>query len=639
MSTATTYTAKDITVLEGLEPVRKRPSMFIGGVDGKGLHHLVWEIVDNAVDEYLNNHADAITVIIHKTGDAVTVIDNGRGIPVDLHPKYKRSALELILTTLHSGAKFGEGGNYIHSGGLHGVGSSVVNALSKKLVVTIRRDGFEWQQTFRRGKPAGDLEQLGPFRGHGTTIYFEPDAEIFKTTQFDPHLIKNHLEDMAYIHSGLKITFKNEATKETFDLAHPGGIPEFLTRLVTEGQKPAVTEAPFTLARNNGEKMEVALQWTEATDETIRSYVNGIRTSAGGTHESGFKSGIARAIRNYIATHEIKVKGLEITAEDIREGIVGILSVFVREPMFQGQTKEKLNNPELNAVVDNFVRPALESWLNANKTAADQIVGRIVLAARARLASREAVTEIKRKSATSRRLNLPGKLADCKSTDLEESELFVVEGDSAGGSTKQGRNNRTQAVLPLRGKILNAEGLPLNKVLANAELTDLVSALGTGAGEKFDLGGLRYGKIILLMDADADGHHITTLMLAFFFRHLPELIRKGHVYLAQPPLYRIDVGKETFWARDDDHKEQILASLRANAKYEITRFKGLGEMLPATLAATTLDPKNRTLLRVQIDSNLEADKTFVELLGKEAARRYKFIMDEAARAVAEELDI
>ncbi len=638
MSSAT-YTAKDIGVLEGLEPVRKRPSMYIGGVDAKGLHHLVWEIVDNAVDEYLNGFADAITVTLHKNGDAVTVTDNGRGIPVDLHPKHKKPALELILTTLHSGAKFGDGEVYFHSGGLHGVGSSVVNALSRKLIATIRRDGFEWQQTFRRGKPAGALEKLGPFRGHGTTIYFEPDPDIFKTTQFDSKWIREHLESMSYIHSGLKITFKDEIAKETYDLTHPGGIPEFLQRLIAEGQKPSVTEAPFTLVRNNGEKMEVALQWTESTDEAIRSYVNGIRTSAGGTHEAGLKSGIAKAIRNYMETHEVKVKGLTITAEDIREGIVAILSVFVREPMFQGQTKEKLNNPEMTAAVDGWIRPALESWLNANMTAADQIVGRIVLAAKARLASREAASEVKRKSATQRRLNLPGKLADCKATSLDESELFLVEGDSAGGSAKQGRNNKTQAVLPLRGKILNSEGLALNKVLANAELNDLVSAVGTGAGEKFDINGLRYGKIILLMDADADGHHITTLMLAFFFRHMTELIRKGHVYLAQPPLYRIDVGKEKYWARDDAHREEILAGLRSNAKPEVSRFKGLGEMDPKELAETTLDPRHRTLLQVQIDSNLETDKTFVDLLGKDPSQRYRFIMDKAARAVAEELDV
>ncbi len=636
---APAYTAKDITVLEGLEPVRKRPSMYIGGVDGKGLHHLVWEIIDNAVDEYLNGYADTVTVTLHKNGDAVTVTDNGRGIPVDMHPKHKRPALELILTTLHSGAKFGEGGNYVHSGGLHGVGSSVVNALSKKLVATIRRDGYEWEQTFKRGKPAGPLEKLGPFRGHGTTIYFEPDDTIFKTTQFDPHLIRSHLEDMSYIHCGLKITFKNEITKETLDLTHAGGIPEFLGRLVTESQKPAVTETPFLLSRHNGEKMEVAMQWTESTDESIRSYVNGIRTLAGGTHESGFKSGIAKAIRNYMETHEVKTKGLTIAAEDIREGIVGILSVFVREPMFQGQTKEKLNNPEMAATVDGFVRPALEAWLNANKTAADQIVGRIVLAAKAREASRQAATEVKRKSATQRRLNLPGKLADCRSTDLDESELFIVEGDSAGGSAKQGRNNKTQAVLPLRGKILNSEGLALNKVLANAELNDLVSAIGTGAGERFDIAGLRYGKVIMLMDADADGHHISTLLLAFFFRHMTDLIRKGHVYIAQPPLYCIKVGKERQWARDDAHREEIVAGLPQRANPEVSRFKGLGEMDAKDLAQTTLDPRYRTLLQISIDSNLEADSTFVTLLGKDAGERYKFIMDSAALAVAEELDV
>lgn len=635
------YTAKNIAVLKGLEPVRKRPSMYIGGVDAKGLHHLVWEIVDNAVDEYLNGFADTIIVTLHKNGDAVTVLDNGRGIPVDKHPEFNLPALEVILTTLHSGAKFGEDDTYFHSGGLHGVGSSVVNALSKKLVATIRRDGYEWQQTFKRGKTATPLEKLDAFRGHGTSIYFEPDPEIFKTTHFDPNLIKAHLEDMAYIHSGLKITFKNEGTKETIELSHPGGIPEFLGRLVSEGQKEVVTEQAFTLARDNPEKMEVALQWTMGTDEVIRSYVNGIRTAAGGTHEAGFKKAVAKAIRNWMGTHSdrTKSKGLDITADDIREGIVGILSVFVREPQFQGQTKEKLNNPEMETSVDNFVRPALESWLNANMTAAEQIVGRIIMAARARLASREAASEVKRKSVTSRRLNLPGKLADCKITDQDESELFIVEGDSAGGSAKQGRNNKTQAVLPLRGKILNSEGLALGKVLTNAELNDLVTAIGTGAGDKFDLRGLRYSKIILLMDADADGYHISTLLLAFFFRHMTELIRKGHVYIAQPPLYRIDVGKETHWARDDAHKEEILASLRSNAKPDISRFKGLGEMDAKVLAETTLDPRYRILLQVNIESNLEADQTFVELLGKEAAHRYRFIMDSAALAVAEELDV
>lgn len=641
MSTAATtkYTARDITVLEGLEPVRRRPSMYIGSTDAKGLHHLVWEIIDNAVDEYLNGHADTIQVTLHKSGDAVTVHDNGRGIPVDLHPKLKKPALELIFCTLHAGGKFGETDAYFHSGGLHGVGASVVNALSRKLIATSRRDGHEYQQTFAKGKPVGKLEKLGAFRGHGTLIYFQPDDTIFKTTRFDPDIIRAHLEDMAYIHSGLKISLKLEASGESFDLAHPGGLPEFLTKLVADGQKPVVTESVFHIAREGAEKMEAVLQWTESTEESTRSYVNGIRTSAGGTHESGFKGAVVKAVRNYIATHEIKIKGLDITADDIREGIVGVLSVFVREPMFQGQTKERLNNPEMTANVESFIRPALEAWLSGNTSAADQIVGRIVLAAKARLASREAASEVKRKSATSRRLNLPGKLADCRLTNLDHTELFIVEGDSAGGSAKQGRDAKFQAVLPLRGKILNAEGLPLGKVLSNTELNDLVSAIGTGVGEKFRIEGLRYGKIILLMDADADGYHITTLLLTFLFRHMTDLLRKGHVYIAQPPLYKIKVGQDTHWARDDKHKEEILAGLRSNAKPEIGRFKGLGEMGARELADTTLDPRQRILLRVQIDSNLEADKTFVELLGKDPSLRFRFIMEKAAYAEDEELDL
>jgi DNA gyrase/topoisomerase IV subunit B len=632
------YSDEDIVVLEGLEPVRKRPAMYIGGTDKHGLHHLVWEIVDNSIDEYLNGHADSITVTLHKDGQSITVSDNGRGIPVGLHPKHKKPTLELILTTLHSGGKFGEGKGYTYSGGLHGVGSSVVNALAKKLVATIRREGYEHQQSFARGIPLGPIERLREARGHGTTIYFEPDPQIFRSVNLDAELIRSRLDDMAYIHNGLKMVFKNEVTGETHDLTHPGGIPEFLDRLIKENNKPPVTPNVFTLARTEGERMEVALVWTESTDDSIRSYVNGIRTANGGTHENGCKAGIVKAIRNYIATHDVKIKGLEITADDIREGVVGVLSVFVREPQFEGQTKGRLNNQEMTAPVDSFVRTGLEAWLNANRTAADAIVGRIVLAAKARLASREAINEVRRKSVTARRLNLPGKLADCKSTTLDETELFIVEGDSAGGSAKQGRNNKTQAVLPLRGKILNSEGLSLSKVLTNAELTDLVSAIGTGAGDKFDITGLRYGRIILLMDADADGMHISTLLLAFFFRHMPELIKRGHVYLAQPPLYRIDVGKETYWARDDAHKDQILKGLRANAKYELSRFKGLGEMNPKVLSETTLDPRFRTLLKVEIDSLLDTDRAFTDLLGKDAAQRQKFVLERATEISLEDMD-
>jgi DNA gyrase/topoisomerase IV subunit B len=645
MSTiAAKYTAADsIQVLEGLEPVRKRPSMYIGGVDAKGLHHLAWEIVDNSVDEHLNGHADEIRVTLHKPGDALTVSDNGRGIPTDIHPKHKKSGVELVLTVLHAGGKFGDGeSGYYHSGGLHGVGASVVNALARKLVATVKRDGHEYVQTFAKGVPLTKLEKTGPARGHGTTIYFEPDNSIFKVTRFDADTLTGRLEDMSFIHSGLKITFKNELTGETTEFSHPGGIPEYLAKLVARTQKATVTEAIFGVKRETGERVECALQWTESTDESISSYVNGIRTPGGGTHENGLKTAVRKAVQNYCEIHpEAKkaIKGLKISAEDIREGIVAVLSVFVREPMFQGQTKEKLNNPELEAAIDNFIRPALETWLNNNKSAADLIVGRIVLAAQAREASRAAATEVKRKTTSNRRLSLPGKLADCKSTDRDDTELFIVEGDSAGGSAKQGRNNVYQAVLPLRGKILNGEDLPTHKVLQNQELGDLVNAIGTGAGDKFRYEGLRYGKIILLMDADADGHHITTLMLDFFFRHLPELIKRGHVYIGQPPLYRIDVGKETHWARDDDDKERILAGLKANAKPDITRFKGLGEMTFKALSQTTLDPKSRTVLKVKIEEVLEAANTFKDLLGKDAQPRYDFIMSKADQASDEDLDV
>ncbi|QDU21438.1 DNA gyrase/topoisomerase IV subunit B [Urbifossiella limnaea] len=634
------YRTEDIQVLEGLEPVRKRPAMYIGGVDAKGLHHLAWEIIDNAVDEYINGFADHIVVTLHKSGDAVTVADNGRGIPVEIHKKHGKSGLELVLTVLHAGGKFGDTeSGYLHSGGLHGVGASVVNALSRKLVALVRRDGFEYRQEYAKGVPQGKIEKVGPFRGHGTIITFEPDPTIFKTTKFDADTLKARLEDMSFVHSGLRITFRDEHGGHVHELHNPGGLPSFLQKLVADGGKPSVTEAAFAAVRETGSKIEVALQWTESTEETYRSYVNGIRTPNGGTHENGLKSALRKAVNEYVETHDIKIKGLKVTADDIREGVTAVLSVFVREPQFEGQTKQRLNNPEVEGAVDNFVRPALEAWLNNNKTAADAIVGRIILAAKAREASRAAVIEVKRKTPGSRRLSLPGKLADCKSTDRDETELFIVEGDSAGGSAKQGRNNNTQAVLPLRGKILNGEDLPTAKVLGNQEIADLVTAVGTSAGDKFHYDGLRYGKIILLMDADADGHHITTLMLDFFFRHAPELVRKGHVYIAQPPLYRIDVGKETHWARDDEHKEEILAGLKANAKPDITRFKGLGEMPFRVLAETTLHPRTRTLLKVEIDSNLDAHDAFRELLGKEAEHRYRFIMEKADQAVAEDLDV
>src|SRR5438874_1676962 len=509
---ASSYTAKDILVLEGLEPVRRRPGMYIGGVDAAGLHHLIWELVDNSVDEAMNGHADRITVTLHKDGASATVADNGRGIPVDRHAQYKKPALELILTTLHAGGKF-EAKNYYHSGGLHGVGASVVTALAEKLVARVRRDGAEWEQTFSRGKPASALKKVGPARGSGTSIFFRPDPKIFPDVRFDPKRIA-----------------------------------------------------------------------------------------------------------------------------ELREGLVAVLAIKIPQPQFQGQTKERLNNTEVTPLIDGIVRSALENALNANRTTGDVIASRVVLAARARSASRAAAAEVQRKGAVSHRLNLPGKLADCSSTDPSECELFIVEGDSAGGSAKQGRDRAFQAILPLRGKVLNTEQASTAKVLTNKELSYIVSALGCGTGKDFDPATLRYHKICLLMDADSDGNHICTLLLTFFYRHLPELIRQGYVYIAQPPLYRIDAGKEVLWARDDAEKERLLGRLNGKRdRVQVTRFKGLGEMNPGTLKETTLDPARRALLRVAIADESGTDQAIQTLMGRDVAPRFAFIMERAAKV--EEVDV
>jgi DNA gyrase subunit B len=633
------YTAKDITVLEGLEPVRKRPGMYIGGVGSAGLHHLIWEVLDNAIDEAMNGYASNIRVRLHEDGSSITVEDDGRGIPIDTHPTTRKSALEVIFTVLHAGGKF-EQGNYKTAGGLHGVGASVVNALSRELVATVKRDGYLWEMRFRHGKPEGGLRKLGPARGTGTTVYFHPDATIFPKIEFDPAVIRERLEVASYIHKGLKVLFEDETTKSRTVFEHAEGLVEYLRKVTGErGAKP-VHEAPFTIAKDDGMRLDLVLQWTEATDEHIRSYVNGIPTGSGGTHENGLRAGIGKAVRNFIDTHNLSPKGVTLTAEDIREGLTGILSVFIAEPQFQGQTKDRLNNPEVLSAVDSVVRPALEHWLNHNISVAEAIVARIILAARAREASRAAQQEVSRKSATSTRLNLPGKLSDCTNSSAENSELFIVEGDSAGGSAKQGRDRARQAILPLRGKVLNTESASLAKVLENKELSDLVTALGCGLGKNFELDKLRYGKVIILADADSDGNHIATLLLTFIYRHLPQLIMNGKVFLAQPPLYRIDIGKETYWALDDAQKEHILRLHAKNgnrATPEITRFKGLGEMMPKVLWETTLNPRTRRLLRVEVTDQIVTDRVINELMGKDASARFRFIMDRAEEA--EELDV
>jgi DNA gyrase subunit B/topoisomerase-4 subunit B len=636
---AGSYTAESITVLEGLEAVRRRPGMYIGGIDKTGLHHLLWEIVDNSVDEVMNGHASRISVTLHSDGRTVSVADNGRGIPVDVHGKTGQSALEVIFTKLHAGGKF-DNDAYKVAGGLHGVGASVVNALSKSLTAEVRRDGYTYTQKYRRGKPAGPVEEGEPVRGTGTTVTFTPDPDIFRDQTYDAALIRERLEVKSYLNKGLVIQFADQKAKETVEFRHDGGVVDFLASINQTRNDQRVQAAPFVLERDDDDlRISLAIAWTEATDEDVRSYVNTIPTRDGGTHEQGLRKAVGAAVRKFMDTHDLVKKGVEIKEEDIREGLTAVLSVCVHEPQFQGQTKDRLNNPELRSLVESAIRPALENFLLKNKSIGDAVAARVIQAAKAREASRAAASQVRRKTAISNRLNLPGKLHDCDSTSPEESELFIVEGDSAGGSAKQGRNRDIQAILPLKGKVLNAEQAGKAKVLDNKELTDIVSALGCGMDDQYDPGRLRYGKIILLTDADSDGHHIATLLLTFFYRHIPGLFDDGRVFLACPPLYKITHGKETYWAADDAGRDKVLDKLPKNAKPNITRFKGLGEMPASLLYETTLDPAKRRLLRVVVpdDDRPYTESTVADLMGKEPEARFKFIMAEAY--TAKDIDI
>lgn len=640
MSTAikkTRYDGDNIVVLEGLEPVRKRPGMYIGGVGTAGLHHLIWEILDNSVDEAMNGHATEITLQLHKDGEAVTISDNGRGIPVDKHSKTKKSALETVLTVLHAGGKF-DGNNYKTAGGLHGVGASVVNALSKKLVAIVKRGGAQYRMEFSKGHPKSKLQKLkGAVRGTGTAITFSPDPTIFPRTDFNASTIRHRLEIASFLHRGIKVHFIDDANKSKETFHHEQGIVDYLGKVLKERNARPIHESAFTISVDDPARIEIALQWSESTDEHLRSYVNGIPTGNGGTHENGFRSGLNKAVRNYFDMHNLVPRGVKITPDDIREGLVGIISLFIAEPQFQGQTKDRLNNLEVQSTMDSVIRPAIEQWMNNNRSVADGIIARIIAAARARAASRAASAAVSRKTGGKRSM-LPGKLSDCLNSGRGDSELFIVEGDSAGGSAKQGRNRNNQAILPLRGKVLNTESATLKKMMENKEIQDLVTAIGCGIGPKLDLSGLRYERVILLADADSDGHHITTLLLTFFYRHMPQLISDGRLFIALPPLYRIDIGKQTYWAADEEDKTKILEEQTdGRSKPDITRFKGLGEMMPKVLWNTTLNPATRRLLKVEVDDQLETDRVISDLMGRDASARFRFIMDRAE--TASEIDV
>lgn len=634
MSAASSYSASDITVLTGLEPVRKRPHMYIGSTDEQGLHHLVWEIVDNSIDEVMNGFASFVEVELQEDGSTIRVSDNGRGIPIDIHPESGRPALELILTTLHAGGKF-EGSNYTFSGGLHGVGASVVNALSEKLIAEVKRENILYRQSYQRGIPDGPLTEEGEIRGTGTSITFTPDPEIFPSTKFDSDVVLEVLEAKSYLHR-CKVTFKDRVNDVIHRLDPGDGLEGYLRKLLTEVPKDPIFDQIFTFAKTEVPKMEVALQWVEASGESIKSYVNGIQTEHGGTHEQGLKSALVRAVRTYMDISGTSTKGLKISADDIRDGVRAVLSVYVSDPQFKGQTKDRLNNPEITSAVMGAVAPPLEQFLLTNPSVSDGIVGRIITGAKRRAAAEAATALVSRKKVT-KRLNLPGKLADCSSNRAELSEIFIVEGDSAGGSAKQARDRHYQAILPLRGKVLNTEQASLKKIGANREISDLVSALGCGVGKSIDLTKLRYGRVVILTDADSDGHHIAGLLLTFFFRYMTDLLEAGHVYLGRPPLYRVRHGKKTEWAWNDEQRDQILAGVKKSTKAEITRFKGLGEMTPKQLKETTLDPKSRTLFRVTVDNFELADRAVKDCFGKDSRLRYQLVMERSGEA--DEVDL
>jgi DNA gyrase subunit B len=635
------YGASNIQVLEGLEAVRKRPAMYIGDIGIRGLHHLVYEVVDNSIDEALAGYCDQIAVIIHEDG-SVTVEDNGRGIPVDIHEQEGRSALEVVMTVLHAGGKFDKN-TYKVSGGLHGVGVSCVNALSSLLIATVRRDGFVWEQQFERGKPVADVHQLRPMEDgetSGTVVRFWPDREIFKETEFRFDTLSTRLRELAYLNRQVHITIEDRREEDeelrTESYHYEGGISEFVNYL-DEARTPIIEGVIYIGDEDADVPVELAMRYNDGYTENVLSFVNNINTHEGGTHVSGFRRALTRTLKTYAEKNNLlkNFKG-EISGDDFREGLTAVLSVKVAEPQFEGQTKTKLGNSEVQGAVESLVGEKLAQWLDDNPKNARRIVDKVVLAAQARAAARRARELVQRKGAFSGG-SLPGKLADCASKDPSESELYLVEGDSAGGSAKQARDRHFQAILPLRGKILNVEKARLDKILENEEIKNIVTALGTGLAtteDDFNIGRLRYHKVVIMTDADVDGAHIRTLLLTFIYRHLRPLIENGYIYIAQPPLYKAKKGKDERYAWSDAELAVMLAEMNPDGKARagVQRYKGLGEMNPEQLWETTMDPTTRMMQRVTIDDAAAADRIFSTLMGDAVEPRRKFIERNAKYA-------
>lgn len=621
------YDESQIQVLEGLEAVRKRPGMYIGSTSARGLHHLVWEVVDNSIDEALAGYCDRISVVVHKD-NSVSVTDNGRGIPVGENTKLKKSTVEVVMTVLHAGGKFG-GEGYKVSGGLHGVGVSVVNALSEKVIVTVKRDGHIHQQEYRRGVPQYDLKIIGDTDETGTIINFLPDPEVFtETVEFDYEILVSRIRELAFLNKGIEIELIDERTDNSHVFKYDGGIIEFVEYVNRNREK--LHEPPiYVEGVKDNITVEIALQYNDSYTENIYSFANNIHTHEGGTHESGFKSALTRIINDYARRMNLmKDSDANLTGDDVREGLATIISVKIPEPQFEGQTKTKLGNSEVRGIVESLFAEKFMQFLNENPNVSRKILEKGTQAARAREAARRA-RELTRRKGALEVSSLPGKLADCSSKDPSISELFIVEGDSAGGSAKQGRDRHFQAILPLRGKILNVEKSRLDKVLSNAEICAMITAMGTGVGEEFDISKARYHKVVIMTDADVDGAHIRTLLLTFFYRYMRQLVEQGYIYIAQPPLFKVERNKVIRYADSEKQRDEIIAEFGEGSKISVQRYKGLGEMNADQLWETTMDPESRTMLQVTVDDAKQADMIFDMLMGDQVEPRRDYIMEHS----------